>query len=140
MANRFFNQFGKTMAKEVVSLYAHVTFGAAGVPTLDVANSKGIVSVVRNSTGKYTFIFGTDSGRRDTYYKLYHVKHLFDEIATGVAPAAPGMYLTANNVSVATGASAASLQVQFNAAGTATDPANTEGVYLEFVFTNSNAP
>lgn len=138
MANRWLNQFKKTFEKEVVCVYAHITFGAAGAPTLDTANSKGIVSVTRNSAGKYTFVFGTRAGMLDTYNKLLMVKHVFDASGnSGTAPASPSMFILANSVATI---NVASLQIEFNITGTATDPASGEGVYVEFAFKNSTAP
>jgi hypothetical protein len=137
MSNRYYNQFQATLAPKVVSLYAHVTFGASGAPTLDTANSKGIVSVTRNAAGKYTFVFGTKAGMLDTYNKLLMVKHVFDASGnSGTAPASPSMFILANSVATA---GTCSLQVEFNAAGTATDPASGEGVYMEFIFKDSTA-
>lgn len=138
MANRWFNQFQKTLEKEVVSIFAHITFGTSGAPTLDVANSKGVVSVTRNSAGVYTFVFGTSSSSLDTYNKLLMVKHVFDESGNaGTAPTAPGLFIVTNSISTV---GTASVKVEFNAAGTATDPASTEAVYMQFMFKNSNAP
>lgn len=138
MANRWLNQFKKTFEKEVVCVFARVTFGASGAPTLDTANSKGVVSVTRNSAGKYTIVFGTQAGNLDLYNRLLMVRHFFDETGNaGTAPAAPALYLTGNSISTL---GTASIQVQFNAAGTATDPASTEVVLMEFEFKNSNAP
>jgi hypothetical protein len=138
MSNRCMNQFPLTLEKRVIKLFAHITFGASGAPTLDTANSKGIVSVTRISAGKYTFVFGTKTGMLDTYYKLLGVKHLFDATGnSGTAPASPGMYLTGNAVATV---GTSTLQVVFNSAGTATDPASGEGVYLEFTFKDSTAP
>lgn len=138
MANRTFTQFGYTLERAVVSLYAHVTFGASGAPTLDTANSKGIVSITRNAAGKYTIVFGTQAGMLDVYNKFLCAKHIFDATGTaGAAPASPGMYLLANNVATF---GTCSVQIEFNSAGTATDPASGEGVYIEFVLKNSTAP
>ena len=44
MADRDFCPLAYTMEKKVVTLSAHVTFGANGVPTLDAINSKGFLS------------------------------------------------------------------------------------------------
>lgn len=138
MANRFFNQFGKSLEKEVVHLFAKVTFGSSGAPTLDAVNSKGIVSVTRNSAGIYTFVFGTNAGSLDTYNKLLMVKHCFDESGNaGTAPTSPSMFIVTNSISTV---GTSSVKVEFNSAGTATDPASTEIVYIEFIFRNSNAP
>jgi hypothetical protein len=136
MANRRFVQFQKTLVREAVSLYAYVTFGSTGAPTLVKSKSQGVVSVTRNSAGVYTFVFGSNTSSLDTYQFLLHIKHLFDATAnSGTAPAAPGMYLTGN--SIATNGTA-SVQVTFNSAGTATDPASTEAVYMQFVFKNTS--
>lgn len=135
MANRRFNQFRYSLVSKVVDIFAHVTFGASGAPTLDAANSKGVVSVTRNSAGKYTFVFGTQAGMLDVYANLLMAKHFFDATGnSGTAPASPGMYLTGNSVATAATCSA---QVVFNAAGTATDPASTEAVFIVFTFKNS---
>lgn len=131
MANRWFNQFTKALVKEVSHIYAKVTFGATGAPTLSVLNSLGVVSVVRNSTGNYTFTFGTTAQLLDTYNQLLMVRHVFQN---ATAPAAPGLFVVTNAV-----ASTATLIVQFNSAGSATDPGSGEVAYLEFVFKNSSA-
>lgn len=140
MANRYFNQFNLALEKSVVNIFARVTFGSTGAPTLVTTNnqSKGVVSVTRNSAGKYTFVFGAGATKLDTYYKLLMVKHVFDETAnSGTAPAAPGMYITGNSIATI---GTSSIQIVFNAAGTATDPASTEAVNLHFIFSNSTAP
>lgn len=134
MANRYFRQFVNTVEPQVVKLFARVTFGSSGAPTLVAASSKGIKSISRVSAGKYTITLG-NAAVTDTYNALLMVKHLFDETAnSGTAPVSPSMFLTANAV-----ATAGTLQVVFNAAGTATDPASTEAVMLEITLKNSSA-
>jgi len=139
MANRWFTQFPKTLEKEVCSIYARVTFGSSGAPTLDTTNSKGIVSVTRNSAGKYTFVFGTNSGMLDTYNRLLMVETYYDSTGnSGTAPTAPLTYLTGNSIATA---GTASLQlVMTNTSGTATDPASTEVWLFKFELKNSTAP
>lgn len=143
MANRYYNNQAFTLSPGVVKLFARVTFGATGAPTLVQGSSflsKGIVSVTRNSAGVFTFVFGTQAGMLDVYNKLLNVSVLFDAISnSGTAPAAPFYYLTAN--AVATPASC-SLQITFLDADTpaATDPADGEAAYFEFTFKNSTAP
>lgn len=140
MSNRYMNQFGLTLEKQTVSLYARVTFGSTGAPTLVAAQSKGIKSITRNSAGLYTIVMGTVNGSIDLYYKLLMITHRFDESSnSGTAPVAPLMYIVANSSgTVGTG----SVQIKFTAVDgtTATDPASTEAVLLELVFSNSNAP
>lgn len=134
MANRFFNQFGKTLEKEVVSLYAHVTFGAAGAPTLDAVNSKGIVSITKQATGKYRIVFGTSAASKDSYYKFFFARQVFLKSS---APAAPSMYITSLQHNVVANCY---IDVQFaTSAGVSTDPASGEEVYMEFVLGNSSA-
>lgn len=59
MAQRLYQQFQKTIAKEVVTLFGGFTVGAAGTvaPIGRVAN-QGIRSIVRNGIGNYTITFG----------------------------------------------------------------------------------
>src|SRR5271165_4133741 len=137
MANRRYrSQFRFSFHKDIVDIFAHVTFGASGAPTLDTVNSPGIVSVTRNSAGNYTFVFGTNSQiALDTYNYLLMAKAVFTD--PSAAPAAPGFYITNNSISTV---GTASLTVQFNAAGTPTDPASGENVLIEFTFRNSSVP
>mgnify|MGYP003332681191 CR=1 FL=1 len=145
MANRFFNQFSKTLEKEVCAIYAKVGIGSSGACTLDTTLSKGIVSVTRNSTGKYTFVFGTSAAALDVYNKLLHASVSYDATgASGAAPAAPVMNVVANSIATA---GTASIQVQFwgatNSSTTtlvATDPGNGEILRFRFILRNSNAP
>lgn len=132
MANRQFYQFRYSLVPMVTDIYASISFGAAGAPTLDTANSKGVVSVTRNSAGLYTFVFGTSSGRLDPYTKLLHARQVFQN---ATAPAAPGMYIVSDN---SANPLLASLQVQFNSAGTATDPGSGEVLKMDFCFKNSS--
>lgn len=138
MANRNFTRESFQLEKNVCRLYAQITFGASGAPTIVTANSKGIYSVTRNSAGKYTIVFGSNSRSLDGYQKLLMVKHTWDETAnSGTAPLAPLMYLLANNVTTSGGCS---LQVEFtNSTGAqiATDPASGEKVFIEFHLGNS---
>ncbi len=134
MANRRYrSQFRFSMHKDPVDIFAHVTFGSSGAPTLDSANSPGIVSITRNSAGTYTFVFGTNSQiALDTYNYLLLVSKT--SVASG-APAAPDMSVIANNINVV---GTASIQIQFSSAGTPTDPASGEQVLLDFVLRNSS--
>ena len=134
MANRRYrSQFRFSMHKDPVDIFAHVTFGASGAPTLDSANSPGIVSVTRNSAGLYTFVFGTNSQiALDTYNYLLMVNKTS---VSSAAAAAPDMTVTANNISVV---GTASIQIQFSSGGVATDPASGEQVLLDFILRNSS--
>lgn len=134
MANRRYrSQIRFSFHKDPVDIFAHVTFGASGAPTLDSANSLGIVSVTRNSAGNYTFVFGTNSQLAlDTYNYLLGARNTFFSVS---APAAPEFRVSASSISVV---GVASLTVQYSAAGTPTDPASGEQVFLDFILRNSS--
>jgi hypothetical protein len=134
MANRRYrSQFRFSMHKDPVDIFARVTFGAVGAPTLDTANSPGIVSVTRNSAGNYTFVFGTNTQLAlDTYNYLLNVEARF---VNATAPASPAMFVSNNSISTV---GTASITLQFNNAGAATDPGNGEQVLLDFVLRNSS--
>jgi hypothetical protein len=138
MANRYNQQFQLTQEKRVTAVFAKVTFGASGAPTLSASNSKGVLSVTRNSAGTYTFVFGSGSGvsiQKDSYVKLLAINNIMNSGAS--APAAPAMYIKADNTA---STSSASIQIVMNSAGTATDPAAGEIGYFEFIFGDSSAP
>lgn len=123
-----------TAEPSVVNIFAYVTFGATGAPTLVAAKSKGVKTIARNSAGLYTITLGNAQGV-DIYNSLLMIKHVFDESGnSGTAPVSPSMFLVANSV-----ASAGTLQIEFNTAGTATDPASTEAVFLQIILKNSSA-
>ena len=134
MANRYTNQFRASLEKRVSSIFMHVSFGASGAPSLDVPNSKGVVSITRNSAGLYTIVFGTNAQMKDAYVKFLSMSHAFLE-ASG-SPARQ-MVLRANNIS---NNSLCSLQIEMQVAGVATDPDSGSQVYVEFVFGDSTAP
>jgi hypothetical protein len=134
MANRYTNQFRAQLEKRVSSIFAHVSFGAAGAPTLDVPNSKGVVSITRDSAGVYTIVFGTQARMLDTYVKLLSVSK-----AMLVASSADDrqMSVLSNDVS---DSALCSIQVAFHVAGVDTDPANGSEVFVEIVMGDSTAP
>lgn len=134
MANRRFNQFPQALEKRVISVFAHISFGASGAPTLDVPNSKGVVSVTRNSAGLYTFVFGTDSSHLDAYVKLLGIRKVFMQSSGNPDRE---MVVRANNIS---NNSVASIQIEFDVETVATDPASGSEVFMEFVFGDSTAP
>lgn len=127
MANRRFYQFRFALEPMVTELFAHVTFGAAGAPTLDAAQSRGILSITRSSAGIYVIRL------QDNYNRLLMAKHIF---INATAPASPGFFITNDSVSSST---APALTVEFNSAGVATDPGSGEQVRLQIVLKNSNA-
>lgn len=126
MANKTLSQFTYSSEKMPCNLYAQITFGASGAPTLNYGGSS-ISSVVRNSAGDYTITF------RDVWYRLMGVDHVFN--SGNSAPAAPEMWIKANSVATL---GTQTLRIVFNAAGVATDPASGEIVYIKFAMKNSS--
>lgn len=139
MANRYTQQFMLTQEKRATKIFANVSFGASGAPTLSAINSKGVLSVTRNAQGRFTFAFGTNVNgavSRDVYVKLMNVSAVFN--AGTSAPAAPIVSVRANNVSTAGTASITLSLLDY--AGAETDPASGEIGYFEFTFGDSTAP
>lgn len=134
MANRRFEQFQFGLEKYKVTLYAAVTFGAAGVPTL--GRSKGIASMVRISAGLYDVMFGkpassTDPAMADLYNLLLFAARTAGPQAG--AQASPAFQVVSDSVNT-TG----KVRILFTTGGVATDPGNGEKMYLEFVLSNQS--
>lgn len=135
MANRYFTQFIRSLAKDPVFLFGRVTFGAAGAPTLDAVNSKGIRSITRTAAGRYTVLLGTIA-QLDNYPRLFNVKGVFLKATAAVAP---HMQLISEQV-VSTTAPGFVIQFYAPDGTTATDPAAGEEYRFQVVLTNSTAP
>jgi len=135
--NRYLNQFRKAFIKEQVSVFAKVTIGASGAPTLVAAYSQGVKSIVRNSAGNYTVTFGLSSNSAftqavDKYVKFFNAQCC---IISSAAPAAP-LFNVASEAVAASG----TVVLQFrDAADAAADPANGEILLLQFELNNSTA-
>lgn len=128
MANRRFrSQFRFGMEAMVVELFANISIGAAGAPTLNQSASKGVASVVRDSAGQYTITL------QDKYNSLLHMNVLQDSGTS--APAAPFVVLEAESVS-----SNKQLTIQCRAVdnSTATDPASGESMLVKITLSNSS--
>jgi hypothetical protein len=119
MANRQFRQFQYTLENKVVHLFAKVTIGGSGAPTLSTADSRGIASVSRSSAGLYVITM------QDAYQKLFCINTIY--ILASGAPAV----VTTPVVRAVSPLSAKTVTVGFlNGSGTATDPDN--GAVLQF--------
>lgn len=139
MANRWGNQFKKSLVKDVWSIFSRVNFGSTGAPTLVQGNppaSPGVVSVTRNAAGQFTFVFGTSASMLDVWPRLLNGQVIFN--AGSSAPAACAMGIITNSVATAGTCSIKIRLVDY--AGADVDPASGEIGYFEFIFTNSNAP
>lgn len=136
MANRFFQQFRLSLEKQVVELWADITFNGASAPTINRA--KGLASISAPASGLYTFTF------QDSYVRTLGVTY---ESAIGVTLTTPfltgNIYVQADNIA----AIAKTLVLQFGtdtalAAGTyaiATNPGGTPRAILRFAFSNTSA-
>lgn len=120
------SQFKYSFAAKPVSLIMQVNFGASGAPTIVSGTGMGIASIVRNSAGDYTISLGRAYGALMGLHKTN---------ISSSAPAAPSMYVKSNLV-----ASAGTIEIVMNSAGTATDPASGESALLEIVLNDSSLP
>jgi hypothetical protein len=156
MANRTFNQFGGTLERKVVKLFAKITYaGVVPVPTLvlsEVLNSgtspitinpsQGFESLAVNSAGTFTLTLGANNGNVPTYDPYVR---LLDVTAVQVAAAGAsplfGVQVTANNVNGASGNP--SLQVSTLVwAGTAPAPLHLDNgstLLVEITLSNTTA-
>lgn len=121
-----------TLEKGPVCLFGRFTVGATGAPTLNAAQSKGILSIARTGVGAYTINLGGPAGV-DTYQRLMSM----DYVSVFATPASINAYIVQDNS--ATSASP-NIKIQFvSAAGTAVELANGEDIRLELIFSNSTA-
>lgn len=125
MANRYSKQFTAGNFPGVSHVFASISFGTSGAPTL--GGSAGYISsVARNNPGDYTITLA------DSWFALLGLGHIFK--FASAAPSAPLAYIKAEGV-----ASTKTINVIFtDAAGTATDPASGEVVYLDLRLKNSS--
>lgn len=138
MANRLLSNriYSGEKDRKCITLKA-VGAGAANL-TVDAANSKGIISVVRSGAGTHTVTFGTVANGLnviDTYVKLLSAKLTVTSTGT---PAVGQMYLTTAGNLIA---SAGTLVIQLvSLAGLAADAAAADTLYIDFCFGDSTAP
>lgn len=124
MANRMFNQFQGALEKNVVDLFAEVSFGAAGAPTL--VRGKGIASIAVGATGVYTVTL------QDTYQRVLSSSALWKQ---ATAPAAPVVHLAADDSANAT----PTLTLNTRSGATLTAPASGDTLLLSIRLSNSSA-
>jgi hypothetical protein len=122
-----------TLEKGPVGLFARITFaGTGGTPTLDAANSKGILAVTRTGTGAYTIKFGGAAGV-DTFQRILAADHLVSSTGSSVCK----MILVTDDSASKTAPAAKVAFLDF--AGLALELANTEEIRFMFVLSNSTA-
>lgn len=127
MANRLLRQFQYGFENKIVSVFCKFAVGASGAPTLDVAKSKGITSITRNSAGVYTILFN------DNFVELFGASPTII-LASGSQAAGAGFVV--RDSSVAT--SAKTVQIQFqDGTFAAADIASGASVIVKFDFLDS---
>lgn len=120
MANRNYNRV-QALAKETKLIYAQVTIGASGAPTL--VQPLGVASIVRNSAGLYTITL------QDAYMALQYA-HV--EVVTPTAEDIQAN-VVAEDVS-----GAKTVQFRTTAVGVATDPADGDSLLIKLELRNSS--
>jgi hypothetical protein len=131
VANRSFTNQGFYLEKAPVFLFAKVSIGASGAPTL--SRGKGISSISRTSAGLYVITL------QDAYVALLGAT-CTRLLASGM-PAAPAFSLVSETVS-----STKAVTVQFSGATSssdttlvAADPSSGTVLYFQIVLSNSSA-
>jgi hypothetical protein len=123
------SQFSYSHCAAQVNLFAKISIGATGAPTIVSGTGTGISSIVRNSAGDYTINLS------NPYNTLLGVDAVFHGNG-GAAPAAPLVSIKTDAVATA---SAPAVEILCtNSAGTATDPANGETIYLSILLNRSS--
>jgi hypothetical protein len=122
MANRNFHRV-QSLAREVKSVYANVSIGASGAPTLNANSSVGVASVSRDSAGVYIITLD------DKYNALLHV-HVVQLEAT-----AEDLTFQVESEDVA---SAKTIQVQCKAAAVETDPSDGSVLLIKIDLKNTS--
>lgn len=127
MANPVFrtNQFFYSHAQPE-ALFAKVTIGASGAPTLVKGTGMGISSITRVSAGRYTIAFS------HAYAALLGLTRT---TVSASAPTAPATYVVADNT---TSKTAPGITIITNVTGTATDPASGEVMLIEVLLQKSS--
>ena len=119
MANRNYNRV-QALEKEAKHLYAKVSIGSSGAPTL--SRKLGVASIVRDNTGLYTLTL------QDAYNDLLSI-----DIKQLVASAQDlNFQLIAEDVD-----NAKTIQFRCITATTATDPSSGSVLYIHIVLKNS---
>lgn len=118
-------QFRSSPVPAVVDLFALVSIGALGAPSLDVNHSVGIASIVRTDVGQYLITLDKK------YNRLLAVLQT-PESASGLS-GAPNMCVQVDAV-----ASLGQITIQFSAAGVKADLSNSQKLRLDIILKNSS--
>lgn len=122
MANRTFNR-KQALEKQVCEIYAKVSIGSSGAPTL--VDRTGIASIVRNSAGTYTLTL------QDRYVSLKSAQIEFMN--------ATAQDLQAQLLAETVNSSTPAIQFVCLTAATATDPSSATTVLIKLDLKNTSA-
>ena len=124
------NQFAISYEKGLVHIFAAVSIGASGAPTLVASKNQGIKSVTRNSAGNYTVTFGAiGQAGIDKYQRLMSMDGCVSNVTASAIIAVQPL---ADAV-----ASGSMTVVTSSASATAADPESGSTLLLHFVVKNS---
>lgn len=123
-----FTEKAFTLSKNTVKLFAKVTIGATGAPTMSVVDSMGVASVSRTSAGVYKITL------QDSYPKLLNIDAT--QILASGLPAAPSFAVKTETVATL---ATPVINVCFSAAGVATEVDSGAVLLLEITLKNSSA-
>lgn len=122
MAARNFNR-KQALEKEVKEIYAKITIGASGAPTLVAAQSQGVASISRTSAGLYVLTL------QDKYMKLMHASF---------AVTTPTISDIKANLKSESVLSAKTVTFHCSTGAIATDPASGDSILVQLQLKNSS--
>jgi len=160
MANRTFNQFGGTLERKVIKLFAKIIFGGGGSATLVLSQiinagtspvtinpSQGFESLTDNGGGNFKLTLGAHNGgvpTYDPYVRLLNVS-ASSVIAAGGPPSTAliNAVTVVDNVNGNAGSPSLTLQTVIGDLGTgavsAAAPASGTTVLVEVTLSNTTA-
>lgn len=97
MADRDYCPVQYAMEKKVVTLSAHITFGASGAPTLDTSNSKGFCNVAQ-----FTTSFTATASSTASYTAVSNFTNLYNGMIMSGTNVAAGSVISAINAGAGT--------------------------------------
>lgn len=128
MANSNLFQFRQSYQRNLVDIFAQISFAALGVPTL--VAGKGVSSIERVSAGLFNIHL------REPFGGVMHVQQM-PLLASGAPAAAQMVVRSVSNINTL---SDPQIQVEFlDAAGAAIDPASGEQVLMQIILKNTTA-
>lgn len=143
MASREFIQFSYQLERGVVKLYAKVSIGATGAPTLVSTTtasgnpSKGILSVARTAAGKYRITLGKSDFTGTFYDRYQRVLNVTGSVVNSTVSVVNSLQILDDQSAAAVPyIDVATLGISAGAIA-AVDPNNGDALLLEITLKNS---